>query len=205
MMYEKFSQMFAQDPSSSSGNGEAKGPGVGAEFDELIHHFGGRSFQNGLYRIAKAADLDEWKQKVLVGFPEFEPRITCFGYDWVGTVFAADSGRLVEGRPGVVMFEPGTGQALNVPANVQSFHETGLSEFGEAALGIEFHSKWLASGGAAPRYDQCVGYKRPLFLGGTDDIENLEISDLSVYWHLMGQLIRKARNLPPGTRVKVTN
>jgi len=46
-------------------------------------------------------------------------------------------------------------------------------------------------------------YKRPLFLGGSDTTDNLEISDLEVYWLLMGQLIRQAKGLPAGTPVRL--
>ncbi|WP_277621809.1 T6SS immunity protein Tdi1 domain-containing protein, partial [Caballeronia zhejiangensis] len=53
--------------------------------------------------------------------------------------------------------------------------------------------------GAAPSYEECVGYRIPLFLGGKDVMDNLETSNLDVYWTLMAQLIRKARGLPIGT------
>jgi hypothetical protein len=104
------------------------------EHVELLLRFEGKSFCKGAYRIIRVTDLVEWKRRVSLAFPQFESRISCFGYDWLGTVFATDSGRLVDGRPGVIMFEPGTGKALNVPCNIESFHETGLVEFGEATL-----------------------------------------------------------------------
>lgn len=59
------------------------------------------------------------------------------------------------------------------------------------------------SGNPTPKFTQCVGYKRPLFLGGKDAVENLELSEVEVYWHLMGQLIRQAKGLPVGTPVRV--
>ncbi|WP_434798222.1 T6SS immunity protein Tdi1 domain-containing protein [Terrisporobacter vanillatitrophus] len=33
-----------------------------------------------------------------------------------------------------------------------------------------------------------MGYKVPLFLGGEDDISNLEEIDMEVYWSVTGQL-----------------
>jgi Domain of unknown function (DUF1851) len=48
---------------------------------------------------------------------------------------------------------------------------------------------------------QCVGYQVPLFLGGKDSLENLEITDLDVYWSLSGQLRQGTWVLPPGTAV----
>lgn len=38
-------------------------------------------------------------------------------------------------------------------------------------------------------HNQCVGYKVPLFLNGQDDIDNRELSDMEVYWGLMGQMV----------------
>jgi Domain of unknown function (DUF1851) len=148
--------------------------------------------------------MDRWKERVSLGFPESTNRVTCFAYDWLGRAFAADTQRLEQGQPLVLMFEPGTGEALEVPTNIATFHDHELTEFSEAVLAINFHKEWLASGGAEPAYTECIGFKRPLFLGGRDDLENLESSDLDVYWHLMGQLIAKTRGLPPGTRVRVS-
>ena len=48
---------------------------------------------------------------------------------------------------------------------------------------------------------ECVGYRVPLFLGGTDDVSNLERSDLAVYWSLCGQLRTRTVELPPGTAI----
>jgi hypothetical protein len=134
-------------------------------------------------------------------FPGFSTRVEAFAYDWLGRIFALDPARLEEGLPSVLMFEPGTGQALEIPCNLLTFHENELNNFREEALAASFYGQWLARNGAAPRHDQCVGYKKLLFLGGTDVIENLKLSDLDVYWTLSGQLIRKTHGLPPGTRI----
>ena len=202
-MFESFQQNFRRDPQGERAQGvEILRPDI-PELRELFAKFGGASFQDGLYRIIHPAELDEWQERICSALPEFEGRITCFGFDWLGSTFAIDSGRLEDGQNGVVMFEPGTGEALEIPANLVTFHDSGLLEFGEAALAISFYEKWRASGGAAPNYDQCIGYKKPLFLGGSDEVDNLEPSDLDVYWHIIGQLIRKTKGLPEGTPVRV--
>jgi Domain of unknown function (DUF1851) len=146
------------------------------------------------------SDLSAWHDRIHLAFPQFEDRIiTCFGFDWLGRAFALDNKRLQSVQPSVLMFEVGTGEALR---DLQSFHEEVLIEDGEAALAISFHEKWLAAGGEAPNYTQCVGYQKPLFLGGADEIWNVELSDLDVYWHVVGQLVRKTRDLPPGTPIR---
>ncbi|MEJ1993556.1 MAG: DUF1851 domain-containing protein, partial [Maritimibacter sp.] len=78
-----------------------------------------------------------------------------------------------------------------------------IIKYGDAALAASFYAQWLSSGGGAPTYTQCVGYRTPLFLGGEDEIGNLEIADVDVYWHIMTQLIEKTRSLPPGTNVYI--
>jgi hypothetical protein len=95
-------------------------------------------------------------------------------------------------------------EVLQIPSNLKTFHERVLIESGEAALSIDFYKKWKASGGSAPLYDQCIGYQKPLFLSGIDDVANLEVSDIDVYWRMMGQLIEQTRGLPPGTPVQVS-
>jgi hypothetical protein len=103
------------------------------------------------------------------------------------------------------MFEPGTAQALQISRNLLTFHEDELVDYSEAALAVRFHNEWLEAGVPSPKVSQCVGYKKPLFLGGRDSVENLGISDLTVYWELCGQLIQMTRGLASGTRIgKVT-
>lgn len=41
----------------------------------------------------------------------------------------------------------------------------------------------------------------PLFLGGHHAVENLERTDLSVYWHLSGQLLQGTTEDPPETKI----
>ena len=203
-MFEVFQRNFPRDRQDRRGHDvEGLRPDIPG-LREFFAAFGGSSFRDGLYRVIAPADLNEWNERICLGFPEFEGRITCFGFDWLGSTFAIDAGRIEDGQKGVVMFEAGTGEALEIPANQFTFHDAGLLEFGEAALAISFYERWRTSGGATPAFDQCIGYKKPLFLGGSDGVENLELSDLDVYWHLMGQFITKAKGLPPRTPISVS-
>ncbi|MBZ9871904.1 DUF1851 domain-containing protein [Mesorhizobium sp. BR1-1-9] len=203
-MFEAFRQSFpiesrvAADPAKSGVDSKIRG------LNELLSSFGGASFKQGLYRIIHAQDLPAWNARINLGFPETNGRITCFGYDWQGSTFAVDNQRLEHGQPGVVLFELGTGQALEIPANIETFHDALIVDNPDAALAVNIYVEdWLAAGGAQPAYDQCIGYKQPLFLGGEDDISNQELSDLEVYWHIMGQVIAKVKGLPPGTPINL--
>lgn len=171
------------------------------QLGELLIRYGGRSFNQGLYRIIAPNAVAHWSDLVLSAFPIFTGRITCFSMDWLGRIFALDSARLDNGRPGIVMLEPGTAETLEIPCNIETFHESELIEFREEALAESFYRQWLGRGGVPPEITQCIGYKRPLFLGGADTVDNLEVADLDVYWTIAAQLIQRTRGLPQGTSI----
>ena len=193
-MFEAFHNSFSRDDALSADNDGVAPRSTVAGWNELIDQFGGGSFGQGLYRVIRGSDLDAWSDRVANAFPAFAGRITCFGFDWLGRVLAVDAARLEGGEAGVVLFEPGTGEALEIPCSIATFHDEELIDYADAALAGDFHEAWLSNGGPAPRHDQCVGYRKPLFLGGGDDLDNLEVSDIDVYWHLMGQFIARTRS-----------
>jgi type VI secretion system (T6SS) immunity protein Tdi1 len=201
-MYERFSKHFQRDLDSSNDSEftrrvDANEP----QLRELFQRFAGVSFNNGLYRVMTAGTQELAHQFVSCAFPGFAAAVACFGFDWLGRIFAMDLRKQKGTAPIVFMFEPGTSEALEIPCDVVSFHDVELLDQQEAALAANFHQEWIASGAATPTQSQCVGYKRPLFLGGKDNLGNLELLDLDVYWTLMAQLIGQMRGLPVGTRV----
>jgi len=133
-MFEEFQRHFPLDPGHVIESRRAAVKSDVPGLSELIGRFGGTSFRRGLYRVVRAADLDQWKARVLLGFPEFAGRITCFGYDWLGRAFAVDTQRLERGQPGVVMFEPCTGEALEISSNLQTFHDDEVIAFAKSAF-----------------------------------------------------------------------
>jgi hypothetical protein len=90
--------------------------------------------------------------------------------------------------PEVLMFDVGAGEALEIPTPFSQFHDSELIEYTDAALASAFFGQWLQAHPAPIQFDQCVGYEAPLFLGGDDDLGNLAMSNLDVYWTLTGQL-----------------
>ncbi len=162
----------------------------------------GASFNRGLYRLHTIQEIPKWTKIATDAFPALSGKICCFGFDWLGRQFALDLTRKVECQPGVSLLEPGTGQVLEIDANFLTFHCVELIEFAESALACAAFDAWLA---AEPRplvESACVGYKTPLFLGGSDTLDNMELSDMDVYWELCSQLLRDTRALPDGTWIK---
>ena len=159
------------------------------------------TYLNGAYRVHRPDDVLHLTALAVSAFPDFAGRVECFGADWLGRQFATDQGRIVHGAPQVLMLEPGTGEALEIPVDRSAFHGRELIDEPDAVAAYSFFEEWLEGGGSRPAYNQCIGYKQPLFLGGTDDVTNLKIVDLDVYWTISAQLLAQVRGLPHGTKV----
>jgi len=170
----------------------------------LAKRFAGCSFESGLYRLHDATSGPRALARIADAFPEFGARACPFGYDWLGRQFAIDSGRQQAGQPLVLLLEPGTGEALEIPLTFDAFHDEELVEYGEAALASAFFAEWSQEHSADLPLsgENCVGYRVPLFLGGRDVVENLEVIDLDVYWTTCRQLRRGTLQLPEGTSIK---
>lgn len=173
-------------------------------YEALAERFSGCSFENGLYRLHDSQSGPQALTWIIDAFPEFASRACPFGYDWLGRQFAVDTARQQAGQALVLLLEPGTGEALEIPVTFASFHEHELVEYQDAALARGFFDTWALEHGSSLPLDRttCVGYRVPLFLGGEDTVDNLEVIDLDVYWTLCGQLRRGAVHLPGGTSIK---
>jgi len=197
-MFEQFVHRFRLTEGTPGG---ADSPDRSAPLDGLYTRLGGCTFERGLYRVHSEASATAANELVIEAFPEFRGRLRCFGFDWLGRQFALDSDRGAPDDREVLMFEPGTGQALEIPVPFSRFHDEELVNYSEEALAASFFSAWMAEDGPEIRFDECVGYRTPLFLGGKDVLGNLEVSDIDVYWTIVGQLRRKTLNLPAGTSI----
>ena len=190
--FERFQRRFGRDaPVSTGGAGAVAGDGT--SIDRFLVRFGGASYAGGLYRTVSVSERAAWLERISSAFPTHGPGWTCFGYDWLGRAFALDPDRLEGGAAGVNMLEPGTGEVLEIPANLLSFHDQELVGYTDAALALDLFERWTAVGGAAPSRTPVVGYGTALFLGGGDELSNLELSDLDVYWRMTGQVIARTR------------
>ena len=84
---------------------------------------------------------------------------------------------------------------------LHTFPDEELLEYADYAVMLAYFGRGKASGNPVPDSSQCVGFRKPSFLGGKDEMDNLELSDMSVYLELFAQMWEKVRNLPSGTRV----
>lgn len=196
-MFEPFSSRFAAAALGECGDpawvDDRLGSVVG--YDELMAVGAGCSYNDGIYRLHSAETAATGQAVAVAAFPSLEGRGAVFAFDWLGRQFALDFARLSGDQPMVLMLEPGTGEALEIPATFVEFHNTELTEFADNSLASEFFATWSA---AYPEtvpleHSDCVGYLVPLFLGGEDAIENLEVVDFDEYWSVLSQILEESR------------
>lgn len=194
-MFERFAASFTLSPAGQEAGAAWTDARLSAAagYGELAARFAGCTFEDGLYRIHDSGSGPKGMELLAGAFPEFAARACPFGYDWLGRQFAVDGARTEDGEPLVLLMEPGTGQALEIPFDLVAFHEQ-LEDLREPALAQAFFLEWSEASGQIPlKREDCVGYKVPLFLGGSDTIDNLEVVDMDVYWTISGQLLAGIR------------
>lgn len=156
-------------------------------YGTFLSELGGTLFGDGLFHAFPSADVSKWVSIAEEAFPELKGRIAPFGHDWLGRIFAVDQH---ESRKGMIlMLEIGTGQVLEIPCNLEDFLNEEIILATDACLAKSFFEEWCSHSNVVPGPNQCIGYRIPLFLGGADDIANLELSDMEVYWGIMSQII----------------
>lgn len=153
--------------------------------EELMLYLSEKNILNGMYRVFNIREIDTWNKIVEDAFPAFKNKIKVFAYDWLGRVFA-----LKKEANTVLLFEPGTGDVLDIPVDIIRFHNEEIADHHDASLASGFFEAWFKKN---DKYvlskKECVGYKVPLFLSGDDTLENLEVSDMEVYWGIMSSLL----------------
>ncbi|OLB77200.1 MAG: hypothetical protein AUI14_16755 [Actinobacteria bacterium 13_2_20CM_2_71_6] len=175
-------------------------------YAEFAARFAGCTFDDGLYRIHDATSGPAAYDLVVGAFPKLAGRVSPFAYDWYGRQFAVDLARTRNDEPLLLLADVTTAGVFQVPHAFVPFHDVMLVDDSEEAVGREYFREWARANPAAVplRPDQCVSPRIPLSLGGSDDIDALEVSDLSVHWTLHGQFWQQTRDLPEGTRIRKT-
>ncbi len=168
-------------------------------FRQKARPTGGGPILDGAYRLHLNDDVIRFTACAAEVFQQQADQFQCFGSDWMGRQFALDRSRMVGGEPQVVLLDPETQEILEIPCGYQEFHEIELVRYPNETVEYDRFKEWLSSGGQVPKYGTCVSPKTPLFLGGKDTFDNLETTDLEVYWSINGQILAQIRDLPEGT------
>jgi len=202
---QKFAEIYGPDELRGESRDKYRGAFSGFESSavELLARFAGTTFGGGVYRLYGADEIGSWTAAVGEPFEDYRHSVRCFGRDWLCNQFCLDSRRKnARHEPLVLMFEISTGQVLEIPETLESFHSKAIVNDPHGTLLADTFRQWRLIDPQPLSSTECVGYKLPLFLNGKDELENLERIDAEVYWHITSQVLIKTRDLPEGTAVE---
>ncbi|MFS8099489.1 DUF1851 domain-containing protein [Lentzea alba] len=111
--------------------------------------------------------------------------------DWTGRQYGLSGRRLL-------LFDPGWADIYEVGYDTV---DEAVAEDPDFYLCAGLLREWRARHPERVPDGHCVGYRRPLFLGGEDSVENLEVIDVQVYWSVHAQVWHQVKDLPPGTPI----
>ena len=117
-------------------------------------------------------------------------------FDWMGRQFAID----LNDSNKNYLFDPATGEDFELEQSLSDFFNEELVVYRDDTLVTDdfkivikkFNIDFLPP-------DKCIGYKKLLFLGGGDNLENIEIIDMDIYWDLNYQIFSKINKMEEGS------
>ena len=203
MNLDNFLASFRQSSNDNAYLKQYKEVGLNAlsnlpELREIFETLSGVTFENGLFKIHTVGSFYLWTEMAFEYFKKYKGNSYCFAFDWVGRQYAVN---YFDNKTFILMLDPATAEVFKLEADIQSFLNEEIDEFKNGVLEIEKFN--ILSKKIAPdlQFSQCIGFKKFLFLGGKDELDNFEVSDMEVYWELHYQIYLKTRNLPPDTLV----
>lgn len=162
----------------------------------FVEKLWGYSFWNGIYRTFTSSEVIKYSKYCQELFFSNTKKYYFFWSNWNGCLFGID----IEDNQ-IILFEPETPEDYKVPYNIIDFHNNEIFSNSEALLRLSFLVEWRKKSNSILNRTQCIWYIKPLFLWGTDTIDNLELTDLEVYISITGQLWNATKNLPEWTKI----
>ncbi len=157
-------------------------------YEGFCKEYSATVFGGGLFNSFDVEKRDYWNAVVETFYPQYKDKISVIGYDWLGRIFAT-----LKDKDCVKLFEIGTGETLNIGCTLEKFLDEEIPVYSNDCLAHKFFNEWKKENPEALPYGKCVGYRIPLFLGGKDNVSNLEISDMDVYWTVTGTLLGRKK------------
>lgn len=151
-------------------------------YQDYFDQLGGMQFGGCQFNAFRLQDIPKWKEYIADAFPMLAGKVLPFGYSWEGTCFCVD---IRDGK--VIICDVGGGECYAIPQSMQNFLNEDLIKHGRELLELPDYKKWVAKNGML-QYGNCAGLKVPVFLGGSEENGNREVTDMEVYWGVLGQV-----------------
>ena len=153
------------------------------DLNQAIRDLGGLSVENGLFRIHTFQTSIRWRENIETAFPKYTGKIGALGMDWMGRQFA-----YALKKDFVILFDISTGEDLVLEQTISEFLTDEIVRYGDDTFGAERARKFLSSDRVL-NFDEIIGFKVPLYLGGKDEDDNLEFINADVDWEINRQLM----------------
>lgn len=187
--FERFFNVYAADVDIPVSAGNFSGDYF-SDIEGFIDFFSMAriSHGGGIIRFVPLDNQEAWNSKEWRNdWPEWTSRYHIFSYDWMGRQIAIDFDESINNQPSVVILDPGFSEILCTDMCFYDFITQGILEDPEAVLLSEFYKAYNDRNNQLIAPDQCIGYKVSPFLGGEDEVSNLEVNNIEVYLSLSGQ------------------
>ncbi|MSS84581.1 hypothetical protein FYJ24_07355 [Actinomycetaceae bacterium WB03_NA08] len=166
----------------------------------------GVSLNQGMLRFHDAETGPLYRALVGEAFPDFAARgVDVLAFDWQGRQYATvDSGG---GESDIWVADIGRG-SIDAVCSVENFIAALKDDHAfDTVFERELLDQWRGMVGAENSvipFDSCVAYEVPIFLGGSEGVDNLEVADLEVNWTVGAQIYAQVKDLPEGASVNFT-
>jgi outer membrane protein assembly factor BamB len=160
---------------------------------DFISKYGGYVFDNGLFKIHTFDYVDKWTASLAEYFrEEINPfDMICFASNWQGCMYCVDKKNST-----ITYFDPATCEFFSADASLKLFFDDILVS-GEYDIIFEdyFNEAFEYLKLKDLEYDNSLGHKIYLHLGGTDDVSNLEVVNTDVLWDLQIQITESVNEI----------
>lgn len=193
-------QLLAKFPATGREDSNGSSSGVPIPLQGIFESAAGVTLVDGFYRFHTRESALRGNQACAKLIRGFEGRFFVFAFDWLGRELAVDVRH--DARDGeVICVDPGGGEYLTTDCPLSEWHDAVAGD--EDPLSYPFYLDWRRANPAqgALSFGQAIGYQVPLFLGGEDEVPNLDVCDREVYFELCTQLAHRTRELQVGETI----
>ena len=166
----------------------------------LLKMYEGSTFNEGMFKIHTLGSSFFWTEIVTTFFNQYKNSCYCFGFDWMGRQFAYHD---KDGKTKILMFDCSTAEVFEIEQTIDVFFDEDLVDYINETLDTEtFYAFKELNKIKNLSFKNCISYITPLFLGGEDNLQNLEVIDMEVNWEVNYQVYCKIKDLPDQTLIK---
>lgn len=169
------------------------------KFDFIITLFekhSGTTFGNGIFRIHTQSSSIKWSNLLANEYFKDEldeTDLICFGFNWQGIMYCINSK-----NDTIIYFDPATCDFFKAEdISINDFFDNVLLDPDYDLLSVDYYNEAMRFLKIKNlNFNDSIGHKIYLHLGGEDEVSNLEVIDTEVLWDTQIQVAESINELP---------